>query len=173
MNKAAVDLLGPCFCMKIYFSFSGIICPKVHLLGHMVRPSFVFQWKGWTALQSGCTILHFYQLCSSDAASSPILASWVWSLFFYLGHSARYRVLFHCGFNLHFKKRLNALSCVHPLCSSVYSCLFLFANWTVFQMLDFLKNRFIKISFTHHTTHQFKVHDSIFTDLCKHHHNQF
>lgn len=82
MNKAAVDLLGPCFCMKIYFSFSGIICPKVRLLGHMVRPSFVFQWKGWTALQSGCTILHFYQLCSSDAASSPILASWVWSLFF-------------------------------------------------------------------------------------------
>ena len=60
------------------------ICPQVHLLGYMVSPSFVFQRKGPAALQSGCTILHSYQLRSSDAASSPILASWVWSLVFIL-----------------------------------------------------------------------------------------
>ena len=35
---------------------------------------------------------------------------------------------------------LNALSCVHPLCSSVYSCLFLFSNWTVSFNVEFLKN---------------------------------
>ena len=113
----------------------------------------------------------FYISTSCVAAMQllpPSLPAGCGHYFFYLGHSARYRVLFHCGFNLHFKE----VSCVHPLCSSVYSCLFLFSNWTVFQMLDFLKNRFIKISFTHHTTHQFKVHDSIFTDLCQHHHNQ-
>ena len=108
--------------------------------GPSCSPEWLYHFTFLPATQQRCSF--FPDPCQLGVVTS-----------FYFGHSTRYRVLVHCGFNLHFKKRLNALSCAHPLCSSVYSRLFLFSNWTVFQMLDFLKSHFIKISFTHHTTH--------------------
>lgn len=174
MHKAAVELLGPCFCMKICFPSSGIYAPKcICWVTWGVHPLF---FKGRAELLSRVAVP--FHIPTSYAAAMQLLphpGQLGVLTSFYFGHSTRYRVLVHCGFNLRFKKMLTALSCAHPLCSSVYSRLSLFSNWTGFQMLDFLKNHFIKISFTHHTTHQFKVHDSlsIFIDLCKHHHNQF
>lgn len=118
-------------------SFLWDICPIVHLLAHKVKSILCSSKEGPNCSPEWLYHLHSYQLCSSNAVSSPHPCQLGVVTIFYFGHSTRYRELFHCGFNLHFKKMLNNLSCVYPLSSSVYSCLFLFSHWTVFQMLDF------------------------------------